>query len=147
MSFLRSRWIPALIWMMVIFATSSRFISSQDWTEAVVAHGPVAVSKVRFESFWEHYWWIFVKGYHVTEFAILTALLLHAFRGSYVRAASFAMLYASSDEFHQHFVPGRGGRVTDVMIDCIGITLVGLVVWTIGRVPTKPQNILSDAHA
>lgn len=35
------------------------------------------------------------------------------------------ILYASSDEFHQLFVPGRSGQVTDVMIDSLG-ALVGI---------------------
>ena len=29
--------------------------------------------------------------------------------------------YAASDEFHQLFVPGRGGSIRDVAIDAIGI--------------------------
>jgi len=34
----------------------------------------------------------------------------------------FCLLYAASDEFHQLFVPGRAGRVTDVCIDAMGFT-------------------------
>ena len=36
--------------------------------------------------------------------------------------------YAASDEFHQLFVPGRSGQVTDVLIDSAGV-LVGVVVF------------------
>lgn len=32
-------------------------------------------------------------------------------------------LYAASDEFHQLFVPGRAGRVSDVLIDSLGALL------------------------
>jgi VanZ family protein len=32
-------------------------------------------------------------------------------------------LFASSDEFHQLFVPGRSGRFTDVLIDTAGCTI------------------------
>lgn len=37
-------------------------------------------------------------------------------------AASFALavLYACTDEWHQTFVPGRAGRVTDVLVDAAG---------------------------
>ena len=31
-----------------------------------------------------------------------------------------AILFASSDEFHQSFVPGRGAGLTDVGIDALG---------------------------
>lgn len=36
-------------------------------------------------------------------------------------------LYAASDEFHQLFVPGRSGRLTDVLIDSAGL-LAGILV-------------------
>ncbi len=32
----------------------------------------------------------------------------------------FVILYAVSDEVHQLFVPGRGGQLTDVIIDTAG---------------------------
>ena len=33
------------------------------------------------------------------------------------------ILYASSDEIHQSFIPGRSAQVTDVMIDTMGVAL------------------------
>ena len=39
----------------------------------------------------------------------------------------FSVLYASSDEFHQTFVPGRDGNIVDVLIDSSG-ALVGILV-------------------
>lgn len=38
-----------------------------------------------------------------------------------------AVLYAATDEIHQTFVPGRSGRVTDVLIDAAGAA-VGVLV-------------------
>ena len=35
----------------------------------------------------------------------------------------FGILYATSDEIHQYFVPGRSMQITDIMIDTIGVTL------------------------
>lgn len=35
-------------------------------------------------------------------------------------ALSIVLLYASLDELHQTFVPGRTGRITDVLLDCTG---------------------------
>lgn len=38
------------------------------------------------------------------------------------------IVYASSDEIHQLFVPGRSGMVTDVMIDTSGVALGILII-------------------
>lgn len=35
-------------------------------------------------------------------------------------ALAFSVAYAASDEFHQLFVPGRAGKITDVLIDGSG---------------------------
>jgi uncharacterized membrane protein len=40
-----------------------------------------------------------------------------------LRSILFSMLYASTDEFHQLFVEGRGASVRDVMIDTLGAAL------------------------
>ncbi len=38
------------------------------------------------------------------------------------------ILYAASDEWHQTFISGRSGRVTDVMIDMLG-ALIGAALF------------------
>ncbi|MBQ8960130.1 MAG: VanZ family protein [Ruminococcus sp.] len=35
-------------------------------------------------------------------------------------AVGFCSLYACTDELHQHFVPGRSGQLTDVLLDTTG---------------------------
>jgi VanZ family protein len=72
---------------------------------------------------------------HVTEYAILGALLLRATRRPGL-ALGLATLYAASDEVHQHFVEGRHAAVVDVLIDGIG-ALVGVLVWS--RVATRRE--------
>lgn len=51
----------------------------------------------------------------------------------------FCFLYAVSDEVHQYFVPGRGPKVMDVLIDStgalIGITFIKIINW-------KSKNIV-----
>ena len=66
------------------------------------------------------------KGAHMTEYAILAALLLRATR-SYAWAFPLAVAYACTDEFHQHFVRGRHASPIDVGIDAAG-ALVGLAL-------------------
>ena len=85
------------------------------------------------------------KGAHMTEYAILAALLWRA-RRQPVRgdtrpwhwseaslALGLAFAFAASDEFHQSFVPSREGRVGDVFIDSAGAALGVGAVWLIGR--------------
>lgn len=68
------------------------------------------------------------KTAHVTEFFALGALLFLDFYLFKIRkpfCALFAFLsgvvFASLDEIHQIFIPGRAGMVTDVLIDAAGI--------------------------
>lgn len=75
------------------------------------------------------------KAAHMTEYAILV-ILLYIWLGSWafsIKKKSFlalliAILYAASDETHQRFVPGRAGRVSDVLIDSAGAVL-GLCIF------------------
>lgn len=85
------------------------------------------------------------KGAHMTEYAILAALLWRA-RRQPVRgdtrpwqwskagfALGVAIAFAASDELHQAFVPSREGRVGDVFIDAAGAALGVGAVWLLGR--------------
>lgn len=75
--------------------------------------------------------WDFVlrKFAHATEFGILALLWLSALSpklsrvSRYGAAASFAVLYAVSDEFHQSVVVGRDGKPVDVLIDTFGVLI------------------------
>ena len=64
---------------------------------------------------------------HVTEYAVLGALLVRATGRGWL-AFTLGTLYAASDEIHQTFVPGRMGSPVDVAIDAIGVAC-GVVLW------------------
>jgi VanZ family protein len=64
---------------------------------------------------------------HLTEYAVLGALLLRALRRP-VPAWLVGVAYAATDEFHQHFVSGRNGNPLDVAIDALGV-LLGVVAY------------------
>lgn len=62
---------------------------------------------------------------HATEYAILSCLLTNLcltfpMRKAYMWSWLMGSAYAATDEFHQLFVPGRSGQITDVMIDSVG---------------------------
>jgi hypothetical protein len=123
-------------WAASIFATSSTFIEREAflrWMARVLPAGPVYGA---FSWFYHRFGLLLVKGWHVTEFAVLFLLLwwtacsglrLAVPRASAIAAVA-AALYAVSDEWHQTFVPGRGGTATDVAIDCCGIALAAWAV-------------------
>ncbi len=76
------------------------------------------------------------KGAHLFEFALLSALSYLTLRTCQrprstalqaLIAWGFAALYAMTDEVHQLFVPGRAGRLTDVLIDSTG-ALLGVAI-------------------
>lgn len=69
---------------------------------------------------------------HVVVYLVLGMLVMNAFvvsgiRGykAFVFSLIFCFFYAASDEIHQLFVPGRGAKATDVLIDSIG-ALIGI---------------------
>ena len=64
---------------------------------------------------------------HITEYFILTVLLLLTFNGFGIRGNKMVLLsllicfiYAITDEYHQVFVDGRSGQFSDVLVDMIG---------------------------
>ena len=72
------------------------------------------------------------KGAHFTEYFILGIMSTNAVRQFYIKHKSiisvlFCMLIACLDETLQLFVPGRDGRVLDVLIDSCG-AITGIVI-------------------
>jgi len=100
-----SLWLPVAAWAALIFALSS--VPSLD-------------SGLSWDT-------LLRKVAHVTEYAILGALLLRALRRP-VPAWLAGVAYAASDELHQHFVSGRHGSAVDVALDAAGV-LLGVVVY------------------
>jgi len=68
---------------------------------------------------------------HILEYAVLTLLLFRALKEYQltkkrilILAIALAVLYALSDEYHQTFIQGRIGALSDVFIDSLGVFLV-----------------------
>lgn len=123
------------LWAILIFFTSCFYISSQSWIHFVQHFLPPA-SRECFAPFWNAYALFFVKGWHFTEYAILSTLLYTGLRSRLAlppkRACLIAwlscVLYAASDEWHQTFVPPRDGCLRDVLIDTAGASLAALLL-------------------
>ncbi|MCB8933223.1 MAG: VanZ family protein [Fimbriimonadaceae bacterium] len=126
-------WIPPVLCAAVITAMSNAFISATSFKGAVGKRLPVPNGQQWFDEFWSHYWWLFVKGFHFLEFALLFFLLWGALRPRLGIAALLAALFAMVDEYHQSFISFRGGRWTDVLIDWAGVATCAVLVAALAR--------------
>jgi VanZ family protein len=124
--------LPAILWMATIFFLSSRT--------------KVKVSDVYAVQF------LFFKTLHILEYEFLYFLVYRALRNT-VSAADWknrynalllALVYAISDEVHQVFVPTREGRLRDVGIDLIGISLMAYFLWKL--LPKMPRQLTNWAR-
>lgn len=129
---MRFRIFLALLWAGVIFATSCTVIFRNQFLGAVNKAVPRVTTPQQLDSFWDRYWWVFVKGWHVIEYAILCLLILRLLPRRPHLAFALSVAYAATDEWHQTFVPRRGGRWTDVVIDAGGALAALLFASAVG---------------
>src|ERR1700693_494148 len=129
-------WMPAIVWMALIFIGSTDVLSAEHtsrflvpilrWLDPQISWATLNAIQT-----------ITRKLGHVTEYAILAALMWRALRGGMVWKSKTSILFAivwiacavfaASDEFHQSFVPSRTSSFHDVMIDICG-ALIGLSI-------------------
>ena len=141
--------------MAVIFSFSAEKASQSDETSSSVIERIVKIIYKDFDSWKEEAKYEKVESYqhlvrklaHMTEYAslgVLSCALALTF-GMKIKnlliAFLFCVLYSGSDEFHQLFVPGRSGQLTDVLIDSsgalIGIAGFSLLVFVIVKIKER----------
>lgn len=82
------------------------------------------------------------KTAHATEYAVLGILVFQVFRKKrYRKSLLTAACYAATDEFHQLFVAGRSGQITDVMIDTCGAAAGLLIVFLIRTIRQRKSGM------
>ena len=108
-------WGPPLFWMSFIFLLSNQ--------------QRVSVTQTYLYDF------IIFKTLHVTEFAVLFFLLFRAFHKTniplsyqFLFSIVISILFATSDETHQLFIPTREGTIRDILIDTFGIIIMYSIV-------------------
>jgi VanZ family protein len=134
-------WMPAIVWMAIIFLGSTDMLSAEHTSRFLVPFLRWIDPQISFAALNAIQFGIRKLG-HLTEYAILAMLLWRAFRRTFT-AVSKGMLaggiffvsaaFAASDEFHQSFVPSRTSSAHDVMIDCIGAFVAVLLCWIFAR--------------
>lgn len=109
------RWLPLLVWMALIY------LASDQPSGELPDYGQ-----------WDL---VVKKSGHFFGYAVLALLARRA--GLHPLAAvMLAGLYATTDEWHQSFVPGRNGSPVDVLIDVVG-AIMGVLLWS--RLPKGLQ--------
>jgi VanZ family protein len=120
-------WWPALAWAIVVslFSTSAFTSDSTGRVIIPILHWlmPRAATATLLEI---HH--VIRKCGHFAEYFILSLLVLRGIRagrrdariGWALAAIAIVACYASLDEFHQSFVPGRTPAIADVLLDTVG---------------------------
>ncbi len=136
-------WLPVVFMLMLIFGFSGQDGSQSGGLSRKAASvlidaadgiGIINVTDDNRDTYIENMQFPIRKGAHMTEYAILggfvyLALYVDGVRKKAVKYFSLILvfLFASADEFHQLFVPGRSGQFSDVLIDCTGC-IIGLLL-------------------
>jgi VanZ family protein len=144
------QWWPALVWAVVISGFSTGVFTSDNTSRIIVPvlHWLLPRASLDTLSQIHHY---IRKSAHFTEYFILSLLILRGIRGGRRDArlawalAAIAIVagYASLDEFHQMFVPGRTAAVTDVLLDTSGgiaAQAIAALVILLGHVREKRRQ-------
>lgn len=139
-------WLPALIWLGVIFFGSTDFMSAEHTSRILVPFllwlkPNMTIETVMFVQF------LVRKAAHLIEYAILAVVVWRAiYRGTNLQMRMSllsvsvwlaATLVAAADEYHQSFVPSRGAAWGDVLIDSGG-AIFGLLI--VGRKKPTIEN-------
>ena len=138
-------WLPVVAWMLLIFIASTDMMSAQHTSRFLAPflrwlNPEISLETIRAVQLAVR------KAAHVTEYAILAALLLRAFHsgvrtvrlGHAFAALLIACTYGALDEYHQSFVASRTGSPGDVMIDASGAMLgVAICWWLLARQRTR----------
>jgi VanZ family protein len=126
-----SVWIAATGWMLLIVVGSTDLLSAARTSRLVLPFllwlGPhISVATITAIHF------ALRKLGHLTEYAILAALLWCALRSTLAAIRTFVITdlvffaslgFAAADEFHQSFVPSRTASMKDVIIDTCGAAI------------------------
>jgi VanZ family protein len=137
-------WLPALIWLALIFSASSdshSYEHSSFFVEPFLHWLFPQMPEAQVKEI--HH--LIRKCAHLTEYAVLALLLWRAVRRPVKNdprpwiwaeaglALAIVFLFAASDEFHQIFVSMRTALVSDVFIDTAGGAAGLLALWILGR--------------
>ena len=116
--FSKFRYIPWVLWMMLIFYGSHQTIDPSapppEWMPLYI----LDLMKIQHMD----------KIMHITEYLILGILGVIATGERKLLAFKIGILFAISDEIHQSFIPGRFSDFFDVCADIVGLSIATFVI-------------------
>lgn len=136
-----SRYLPLLLWMVLIFWFSAQDADSSDgmsgkivewitdfWRTFMPSSSP-SVANTEILNF------LIRKSAHFGNYFLLAAICCRCFstsdsQGVQWKVLTVCFIYACSDELHQRMIPGRMGAFGDVLIDMAGVLLF-LLLYTV----------------
>jgi VanZ family protein len=129
------KWIPVVLWCMLIFFFSQQNGDESGNTSELVAKLFMFIGIDVNSILGGMATFIIRKGAHFTEYFILYLLTFNAlgnarrFKSQLTGALMFTVFYAATDEIHQYFIPGRACALKDVLIDSSGGALAGVIMY------------------
>lgn len=145
--------LPAAVWYAVIFAFSAQSGEESGRLSSAVVKGSIGLLGELgelFETDWDAFLlltFLVRKAAHMSIYFILAALLFYGLwraglrpRPGMAAAVGLCALLAGLDEFHQTFVPGRDGKLSDVLIDLSG-GVCFLLFWQIATALWKRRKV------
>jgi VanZ family protein len=154
-------WLPAALAVVMIAFESTATMSAANtsrWLLPIWVHlfGPISPEH------WDVVHHYIRKTGHFTGYGLVSLCFFHGWRKSLelmghigralwirsaVLAVGCAVLIASADEYHQTFLPGRTGQISDVGIDTCGAIAVQLLILVLmpmlRRNPTRGMNFVA----
>lgn len=148
--------LPALLWYALICFFSSQTGSESGQLSALVVRGSIhwmgdwgAIFQVDWQAL-QLLSFLVRKAAHMSIFFVLTGLLIFALwrlgaspRTQARLALVLCALLAGVDELHQTFVPGRDGKLPDVLID-LGGGVCFLLLWKLIRLLRRSKAPVGD---
>lgn len=140
--------ILSIFWMILIFAFSAEPADESSQLSLSVGQAVAEIFVPEYEGWPEDRQQEFVESIeypirkcaHASEYAVLGILLMLAGKNYLADrkrivtiSGMIGVIYAASDEFHQSFVPGRACKITDVMIDSLGLAVgifLAYIIWS-----------------
>ena len=117
-----------ILWMIFIFVMSSFDASSSSNQSNFIVDIITSIINIKDTGLLSL---IIRKLAHFTEYFILGILvinLINKYDKKIIIAILLCIIYATSDEIHQIFVPGRSCQITDIMIDSLG-SILGIYLY------------------
>ena len=141
-----------LIWMLLIFNFSNANAqSSSSISDGIIRNTIHFITKIdknskEMDKYIKTYSFPLRKCAHFIEYFILGILVSNmlytlGMKRKYVLLASIiCVIYALTDEFHQTFIDGRSGQISDVFLDSSGSLIATVVFYT--YINTKIKRLI-----